>query len=482
MDNNIDQASALTDDELIQLARVDFRVFFELAFPVLHPGQNLIFAPYLEALAALLISCSKRRKRRVIINLPPRYMKSDMVSILYTAWRLGVDPTVKFICISYGDDLAHALSAQTRQLMLSPFYREIFPGTILAKKSTDHLITTNDGYRYATAVGSDITGFGADEIIIDDPLQPDEAVSELSKQKLREWVQTSVLTRFNNPAEGVLVLVMHRLAPDDLAHTLQASGNYFVLKLPLVAEKQEKFIYNNQIIMARAPGDLLNPARMTADEFEALKAETAPHVFAAQYQQRPTAGGSGMCSIDRFRRYDEAPPFELKIHSWDIGATLNGNPSVCTIWGLRREKELGDVLYLTDVIKLKAELPDVREAIKAQDKLDKPALIIVDGAGVGLGIFQDLRQQNYQHLYPYSEVDKSSMSSKIDRFSRTLHLIYDHKVAFPTSGPFIEEFLYVVAAFPNGASDDEVDSMSQVFANLENTLSKARQKLRPASL
>ena len=224
MDSNIEQAPALTNDELIQLARVDFWVFVELAFPVLHPGQQLIFAPYLEVLASLLISCSKRRKRRVIINLPPRFLKSDMVSILYTAWRLGVDPTTKFICISYGDDLAHTLSARTRKLMLSPFYREIFPGTILTKKSTDHLVTTKDGYRYATAVGSDITGFGADEIVIDDPLQPDDAVSELAKQKVREWVQTSVLTRFNDPAKGILILVMHRLVPDDLSHTLQASG------------------------------------------------------------------------------------------------------------------------------------------------------------------------------------------------------------------------------------------------------------------
>jgi len=480
MDNNIDHAPALTSDELIQLARVDFWVFVELAFSVLHPGQKLIFASYLEVLASLLISCSKRLERRVIINLPPRFMKSDMVSILYTAWRLGVDPTIKFICISYGDDLAHALSARTRKLMLSPFYREIFPGTILAKKSTDHLITTNGGYRYATAVGSDIAGFGADEIIIDDPLQPDEAVSELTKKKVREWVQTSVLTRFNNPAEGVLILVMHRLAPDDLSHTLQASGNYFVLKLPLVAEICEKFTSKEGVIMTRAPGDLLNPARMTADEFEALKAETAPHVFAAQYQQRPTAVGSGMCSIERFRRYDEVPPFELMIHSWDIGATLNGNPTVCTKWGLRPETKLGDVLYLIDVIKLKIELPDVRAAIKVQDKLDKPALIIVDGIGVGLGIFQDLRQEDYQHVYSATETANLSTASKIERFGRTLLHIYDGRVAIPNSAPYLESFLNEVAAFPNGAEDDQVDSMTQVFANFKRMLMLARHNLRPA--
>jgi predicted phage terminase large subunit-like protein len=234
--------------------------------------------------------------------------------------------------------------------------------------------------------------------------------------------------------------------------------------------------------MSRAPGELLNPDRMTADELEALKAETAPHVFASQFQQRPSAGGSGLCSIERFRRYDEAPQFELTIHSWDIGATLDGNPTVCTKWGLRQEAKLGDVLYLTDVIKLKAELPDVRAAIKGQDQVDRPALIIVDGVGVGLGIIQDLRKQNYRHVYPYTKAANESTMSKIERFGRTLLHIYDHRVAIPNTAPFLEDFLYEVAAFPNAPEDDQVDSMSQVFANFDRTLMLARQKLRPAQL
>lgn len=472
----------MNSDDLIQLARADFWVFVELAFPVLHPGRNLVFAPYLELMAILLTSCAERRRRRVIFNLPPRHMKSMMTSILYPAWRLGVDPTTKFICISYGDDLAHTLSALTRKLMLSPLYRIIFPGTILEKKATDHIVTTQGGRRYATAVGSDITGFGADEIVIDDPMQPDDAASELTKQKVREWIQSSVLTRFDDSAAGVLILVMHRLAPDDLSSTLAASNEYFVLKLPLVAEGREKFVQGSRVIMAREPGELLNPERMSADELEALKAEIAPHVFAGQYQQRPVAGGSGMCSIERLRRYDELPQLELLIHSWDIGATLNGNPTVCTKWGLHREKELGDVLYLLDVIRLKAELPDVRAAIKAQDRLDKPALIIVDGVGVGLGIVQDLRQDSYAHVYPYSMTTNQPQASKIERFGRSLLHIYDHRVAFPTKAPYLDGVLYELAVFPNGAEDDQVDSMSQVFANLDRVLRLARQKLRPPHL
>src|SRR5208283_4601048 len=143
-------------------------------------------------IATVLMRVGQRKYRNVIINLPPRHMKSALASILYPAWRLGCDPTVKFICISYGDDLAHELSAQTRKIMRSPLYKLIFPGTILDKSAVDHIRTTMGGYRYATAVGSDITGFGADEIIIDDPVQPEDALSERVKQQLRDWVDSSV--------------------------------------------------------------------------------------------------------------------------------------------------------------------------------------------------------------------------------------------------------------------------------------------------
>ena len=147
------------------------------------PARSLLHAPYLDVLVALMESCAAGRKRRVIVNLPPGYMKSMLISIMYVAWRLGVDPTLKFICISYGDDLAHKHSASTRKLMQSPVYRAIFPGTVLDKKAENWLSTTKGGHRYATAVGSDITGFRATEIIVDDPIEPEKGVRNSQKKK-----------------------------------------------------------------------------------------------------------------------------------------------------------------------------------------------------------------------------------------------------------------------------------------------------------
>ena len=276
--------------DLHALARRDFGTFVELAFPILRPGKKLVHAAYLDVLVALLESCAAGRKPRVIVNLPPGYMKSMLISIMYVAWRLGIDPTLKFVCISYGDDLAHKHSASTRKLMQSPDYRAIFPGTVLDKKAEDWLTTTTGGYRYATAVGSDITGFRPTEIIVDDPIEPEKGSSELAKEKIRSWISSSVLTRFEDNAKNVFILVMHRVAPDDLAGTLQMQDGYFTLSLPLVAQKEEAFGSRGDVIMTRQPGELLHPGRMTLEQLERLKREISPHAFASQYQQRPCLG------------------------------------------------------------------------------------------------------------------------------------------------------------------------------------------------
>jgi predicted phage terminase large subunit-like protein len=472
-------AGSPTPDErllLIALARADFWCFVELMFPVLYPAQKLVYAPYLELIATLLMRVDQGLKRNVIINLPPRHMKSALVSVLYTAWRLGRDPTTKFICISYGDDLAHDLSSQTRKIMRSECYRSLFPKTILDKSAVDHIRTTQGGYRYATAVGSDITGFGADEIIIDDPVQPEDVHSERVMQKVRDWVESSVRTRFNDPSKGAMILVMHRLAPDDLSGTLEPHAD-FVLKLPLIAEKRERFIFHNRDLMVREIGDPLNPARTSREEAEKLKARMAPHVFEGQYQQRPQASTSGYCDIMRLVRYADPPAFEVIVHSWDIAATKGGGDwTVCAKFGLARDAEGKDRLYLIGLVRLQVELPEVREAIIGHDRLDRPSLIIMDGNGVGRGVYQDLWRRGFRHLLAGETMTTSATDNlKARRFNEALFYLYDGFVLLPESMPGLDKLFDEMAAFPDGKHDDQVDALCTVAAYHPRVVQEARR-------
>ena len=471
---------ASTLDDLFALGQIDFGIFVELMFPILHPSERLVHAPYIDLIIEVLVRSRKGGDRRLIINLPPGFMKSLLVSILYVAWRLGVNPAEKIICISYGDDLTHNLSRKTRQLMLSPLYRMIFPGTILDKKAEDSITTTKGGQRYATAVGSDIAGFRADLIVIDDPMQPDEVASELAKEALRSWYYGVVAQRLLDQSQGVIVLVMHRLAPDDLSATLMEVGGWHNLSLPLIAEQAESFVdHRNRVLMQRHPGDPLNQARLPIEACEELKKGLPPHVFDAQYQQRPRYGGSGCCSIDRLIRYDTAPEFELTVHSWDIAATkAGGDWTVCTKFGLARDHETGEIMYLIGIIRMQIELPDVREAIITQDVVDKPTLIVMDGNGIGRGIYQDLTRRGLTHIVPGSAMEQVNAANlKAERFRRALMNLYDGRIRIPASMPGLEIFLSELATFPDGKNDDQVDSLSFIGANFNRVIAKARRKM-----
>jgi hypothetical protein len=184
---NLTSSTTLSRGHLIQLARVDFGVFLVLMFPELHDGKPMIPAPYVNLIAEALMGVHNGDLTRLIVNLPPGHMKSLIVSVMFTAWLLGVDPSKRILCVSYGEGLARQLSRLTRRAMMSPLYRLIFPDTVLAKQSEDLLTTTKGGQRLATAVGGTIAGFRSELTIIDDPMQPDEIASELRKQALRDW-------------------------------------------------------------------------------------------------------------------------------------------------------------------------------------------------------------------------------------------------------------------------------------------------------
>ena len=113
------------------------------------------------------------------------------------------------------------------------------------------------------------------------------------------------------------------------------------------------------------------------------------------------------------------------------------------------------------------------------DNLDKPDLIAIDGGGVGLAIYQDLRRKGYRHVYGHGEIpDNPQSSPKIERFGNALLHIYDGKVRFPISASYLDLFFSEIAAFPNGKYDDQVDSMTQLVAPMRNAIRLARLKLR----
>ncbi len=215
------------------MLRRDLMSFTERSFYELNAQTEFVNSPHIELLVSKLEACQGGKIRRLIVNLPPRSLKSHAVSVVFPAWMLGHDPSAQIICASYGQDLADKHARDCRIVMASPFYRRLFPNTCLSteKQSVHDFMTTIKGFRMSTSVGGVLTGRGADLIILDDPLKPDDAFSETRRNAVNEWYDHSLLSRLNNKGTGTIIIVMQRLHQDDLVGHVMEQEEWEVLSL-----------------------------------------------------------------------------------------------------------------------------------------------------------------------------------------------------------------------------------------------------------
>ena len=190
--------------EFDALTRIDFIIFVERVFAELNRASPYHYNFHIAAICAELEAMRRGETLRLAIALPPRSLKSIIVSVAYPAWLLGHDPSTKIICASYGEKLSHPLARDCRQVMLSAWYRALFPGTRLtsSRAPVDELMTTAGGYRLAASVGGSITGKGADYFIVDDPTKPEEALSAVVRARANEWARHTLFTRHDNKVTG----------------------------------------------------------------------------------------------------------------------------------------------------------------------------------------------------------------------------------------------------------------------------------------
>ncbi len=233
---------------------IDFTAFCYAAFEILNPGQRLTANWHIEAIGFHLQGMVEgKRPKKIVINLPPRTLKSLIVSVMLPAWLLGRDPTRRIICASYSEELAFKFSRDCRTLMTSAFFRRVFPNARLnPKKMTEREFeTTRHGCRLATSVGGTLTGLGGDVLIIDDPTKANDAVSEVALNNAREWFFGTAFSRRDRPDEGLIILAMQRLHVNDLSGILIEKG-WPSLVIPARAiEPDDYSIANKKLITVR---------------------------------------------------------------------------------------------------------------------------------------------------------------------------------------------------------------------------------------
>src|ERR1700719_2308493 len=344
--------------------------------------------------------------------------------------------------------------------MMSPWYRWVFPTRLAPhRQAVQEVITTRQGYRLATSTGGVLTGRGADLILIDDPLKPEEALSEERRNATNDWYANTLYSRLNDKRRGGIVIIMQRLHEDDLVGHVLGQEPWEVVSFPAIAEADEGHeidtIWGPQRC-TRRPGEVLHPARESLATLAHIRRTIGEYNFAGQYQQSPAPLGGGLVKEAWFKRYGEherPERFERIVQSWDTAnkATELSDFSVCTTWGVR-----GENLYLLGLLRQRLESPALKRAVRQQQNLFDATEVLIEDKASGTQLIQELIADGCHGVTRYQPD-----CDKIMRLHAQTGIIENGFVHIPETAPWLAEYLHEMTIFPKGKHDDQVDSTAQ---------------------
>lgn len=466
-----------------------FHGFLREAWPYIDPAE-FVDNWHIGAVAEHLEDVAFGRTRRLIVNEPPRHMKSIEVSVAWPAWIWSListsaltGPGVAFLAMSYAHSLSVRDNVKCRRLIESPWYQALWGDRFqLTSDQNTKIRYDNDrgGYRIASSIDGMGTGEGGNIITVDDPLSAKDANSDAARKAVNDWWDGTMSTRLNDPKTGAFVIVMQRLHEDDLVgHILANDTGWTQLCLPARYEPEHPHAWARDPRKER--GELLWPDRVGEPELAALERSLGSYGTAGQLQQRPSPAGGGIFRTIWWRYFNSAalPKPTRIIQSWDTAfkAKSTNDYSVCTTWA-----ECADGYYLIDLWKDRVEFPDLKRMVVALAAKHNPNGILVEDKASGQSLVQELRRDTRLPIIPVPvDIDK------IARAYAITPLIESGRVFLPEGAAWLSDYIGSLGSFPAGAHDDDVDSTTQALnylsrgTGIEGWLTWATEKLNPAT-
>lgn len=465
------------------MARYNFPAFVYKVFNTVSSKDVYKHTWHVQAICEYLEAVRRGQIKRLIINMPPRMMKTIIVSQAFPAWLLAHDPRTRIMAASHSKDEANRQSMQSRDILNSDWYKRLFPDVKFKEDQNQKgwFKTVEGGGRRAVSVGTGAaTGDGADLIILDDPMNPMEASSEAERKRANEWTRSTIMSRLSNPKEGAIICVMQRLHENDTTGLLIEQGGYEVLSLPIMFPKRTTVI-TPKTCYELEKNELLFPEQIGHNEVNNLVQAMGDYHFAAQYMQHPAPLGGGLFKKSMFMSYNsETKPtsFDCVIHSWDTSeGTAGGDPSACTIWGIAKNG-----IYLLQVINERIEPSDLPTRVQKLAARDNPLLILIERKSTGASLISWLQRNTMLKIYPVDVNGGRHAASKMMRAEEAVRVIARRPVYLPDveiGDPSMEAYIQQLTLFPNAKHDDMVDSTSQFLQLADKNIDLW---LRPHSL
>jgi predicted phage terminase large subunit-like protein len=413
--------------------------------------RNFIVAPHFVLLANFVMRIINGEVKRGIINIPPRYGKTESLVKCFIAYGLAINPASKFIHLSYSSDLALDNSSQSKEYVESESFQKFWQMKLKKDaQGKQKWFNESGGGVYATASGGAITGFGAGvadskifsgAIIIDDPLKPDDANSEVKRSAVNERYNSTIRSRVND-RETPIIVIMQRLHEEDLSGFLLNGGSgeeWEHLCLPALDE-------NNNPLWAE---------KHSFEELEQIR-QANRYNFSGQYMQTPSPAEGGEWRKDWFKIVDKS---EVPIGSlnWELfidGAytkDTKNDPSGFQIGA----KWNNDYVIWSSIDKY-LEMPELLKFLPNHIISSglNVSLSLVEPKASGKSLVQLIRQQTKLNI---AEIKTNFVnSSKIDNARTCSHFIEGGRVIL-VKGNWNESFLNQIAMFPNGKHDEHID-------------------------
>ena len=407
-------------------------------------GREFLWNWHLNDICDALTKVYTGETKRLIINIPPRYGKTEIVK-MFCAWGFAMEPQSNFIYTSYSDRLVLDCSSSIRTLVKSEAFQEFWDIDISTDTDSKRLWRTNSrGGFYAVSTGGSITGWGAGImepgfggiLICDDPIKADDVYSKILREKGIRYYTNTLLSRLNN-RETPIVIIMQRLHEEDLTGYVlkEEIGDWTVLKLPVISND----------------GKPLWEYKHNVDDIVRLKRNR--FTFSGQYMQEPSPIEGGVFKAESIQYYEEIPEFDRVVQSWDTAFKKGeeNDYSVCTTWGIK-PNQFGDYFYLIDLFKGKLEYPELMEKFIELQGVYNPFKVLIEDKASGQSLIQSLGRIGNKNLVPIKVgADKQTRASTASGLIQNTY--------FPKNASWMPDLLDELLMFPNAAHDDQVDSL-----------------------
>lgn len=470
-------AITLTDEELWRaeavLVRRSLAAFVRQAWHTIEPGTPLVWNWHIDLICSKLEAVTRGEIQHLVICIPPGFMKSVLISVMWPAWEWLVNPTLRTQFISNADDLATRDSRRCRDVIQSDWYKEIIKALEAdwkLKADQNEKINfenTKAGFRQCMSIGAKVTGKRADKQVVDDPHDAKEAIlgsTEQIARRMNEVAETYdgvLASRLNDLATGARVVIMQRLHEADLAAHCIKNG-YEVLCLPMEYEPDHPQCSPDD--PRTEPGELLFPEKFTPAVVARLKANPLSH-YESQYQQRPVARGGTLFQREWCPRYDHLPAKEGEyIQSWDFrggGAKDAGSYAIGMLFW--RSNETPTKLYLVDLWRDRwspSESEEVFRRAATQEPWCYATKRVVENKADGVGIIDRCKHTIPGIIGIKPTTDKETRARHIQAYIHAGDLVLPNYAAW--LGEFEREFF----RYPGTTNDDQVDTVSQIYNHL----------------